>query len=63
VHRCSLMGMGSFAGKRWSRRALLMETGSEASGGEGNLPVFGGATNGLALQIFWGEVLPRKSVL
>ena len=50
--RRPLGGMGCFCGKKWCRRALLMETGSEASGREGNLQIFRGATNCLAVQMF-----------
>jgi len=45
----------------WSRRALLIATGFEASGREGTLRVFLGATSCLAFQILFGEVLARKS--
>jgi len=40
---------------------MLMETGSETPGRDGNLRVFLGATNCSAGQIFKGNVLARKS--
>jgi len=39
---------------------LLIATGSEASGREGNLGVFLGATSCLAVQMLLGEVFARK---
>ena len=38
--RCPLLGMGSLGGKKWFKSALLIATGSEASGREGNLGSF-----------------------
>ena len=49
--RCPLGGTGSFSGKKWSRRALLIDTGSEAPRREGNLGVFLGATYCLAVHM------------
>jgi len=40
---------------------LFIETGSEAPGREGNLGVFLGATNCLAVLMLFGEILARKS--
>jgi len=57
--RHPLEGRGSFDGKKGARRALLMVTGSEAPGREGN--VFLLAMNCLAVQMFWVLVLARKS--
>jgi len=59
--RRTLLGRGSLGGKRWSRRALLIATGPEASGSEGNLGVFLRATSCLAVQMLSGEVFARKS--
>ena len=58
--RRPLLGRGSLWGKKWSRRALVIATGFEASGREGNLGVFLGATRGLAVQMLFGEVFARK---
>ena len=59
--RPPLGGRGSFGGKKWSKRALLLDTRSVAPGKEGNLGVFLGATHRLAVHILWGVVLVRKS--
>jgi len=59
--RRPLPGRGSLGGKKLFRSALLIATGSEASGREGNLGVFLGATNCLAVQMLFGEVFGRKS--
>jgi len=59
--RRPLLGKGSLEGKKWSRSALLTATGFEASGMEGNLGVFLGATSCLAGQMLFGEVFARKS--
>jgi len=59
--RQPLPGRGSFGGKKWSRSALLIATGFEASAREGNLGVFLGATSCLAVQMLCGEVFARKS--
>jgi len=59
--RRPLPGRGSSGGKKWSRSALLIATGFEASGREGNLGVFLGATSCLAVQMWFGEVFARKS--
>jgi len=56
-----LLGRGSLGGKKWSRSALLIATGSEASGREGNLGVFLGATSCFAVHMLSGEVLAMKS--
>jgi len=60
--RQPLLGRGSLWGKKWSRSALLIATGSEASVKEGNLGVFLGATSCLAVHMFSGELFARKSV-
>jgi len=54
-------GWRLFGGKKWSRRALLMETGSVVPGREGNLGVFLGATDCSAVLMFWRDVLARES--
>jgi len=59
--RRPLLGRGSLGGKKWPRTASLMATGSEASGMEGNLGVFLGATSCLAVHMLFGEVFARKS--
>jgi len=59
--RRPLPGRGSLGGKKWSKSALLIATGSVASGRVGNLGVFLGATNCLAVQMLFGEALARKS--
>jgi len=59
--RHPLLRRGFLGGKKWFRSALLIATGSEASGREGNLGVFLGATNCLAVQILSREVFARKS--
>jgi len=59
--RRPLLGRGSLGGKKWSRSASLIASGFEASGREGNLGVFLGATNCLAVHILFGEVFARKS--
>ena len=59
--RRPLSGRGSLGGKKWSSSALLIATGSEASGREGNLGVFLGVTSCLAVQMLSGEVFARKS--
>ena len=38
--RHPLLGRGAFGGKKWFRSALLIETGSSASGREGNQGFF-----------------------
>jgi len=58
--RRPLPGRGSLGRKKWSRSALLIATGFEASVREGNLGVFLGATNCLAVQMLFGEVFARK---
>jgi len=60
LFRRPLLGRGSLGGKKWSRSALLIATGFEASGREGNLGVFFRATSCLAVQMLFREVLPRK---
>lgn len=45
-------GRGAFGRKQCSRRALSMETGSEADAREGNLEFFRGATPCFAVQMF-----------
>jgi len=59
--RRPLLGTGSLGGKKWSSSALIFATGPEASGREGNLGVFLGATSCLALQMLFGEVFARKT--
>jgi len=61
--RRSRPGRGSLGGKKWSSSALLIVTGSEAPGRDGNLGVtlFLGATSSLAVQTLFGQVLARKS--
>jgi len=59
--RRPLLGSGSLGGKKWSSSALLIATGPEASGSEGNLGVFLSATNCLAVQMLFGEAFARKS--
>jgi len=50
-----------WGGKKWYRSVLLIATGFKASGYEGNLRVFLGATSYLAVQKLFGEVFARKS--
>jgi len=59
--RRPLPGMGSLGGKNWSSNYSLIATGFEASGREGNLWVFLGATSCLAVQMLFGEVFARNS--
>jgi len=59
--RRPLLGRGSLGWKKWFRSALLIVTGFEASGREGNLEVFLGATSCLAVQMLFGQVFARKS--
>jgi len=59
--RRPLLGRGFLGGKKWSSSALLIATGPEASGREGNLGVFLGATSCLAVQMLFGEAFARKS--
>jgi len=59
--RRPLLGRGSLGGKKWSSSALLIATGPEGLGREGNLRVFLGATSCLAVQMLFGEVFARKS--
>ena len=61
--RQPLVGRGYLGGKKWSSNALLIATGPEASGREGNLVVFLGGTSCLAVQMLFGEVFARKSAL
>jgi len=56
-----LLGRGSWGGKKRSSSPLLIVTGSQAPGREGNLGVFLWATSCLAVQMLFGEVLVRKS--
>jgi len=56
-----LHGSASLGGKKWSSSALLMETGSEALGREGNLGVCLEATSCFAVHMLFGEVLARNS--
>ena len=50
-----------FAGKKWSRRALLISTGELASGRSGKRETLQGVTNFFVVQILCGVVLARKS--
>ena len=59
--RRPLLGRGSLGGKKWSSSALLIATGPEALGREGNLGVFLGATRCFAVQMLFGEAFARKS--
>jgi len=59
--RGTLEGKGSLGRKMWSRRALSIPTGLEALGSEENLGVLLEAIHRLAVQIFWHDVLARKS--
>ena len=59
--RWPLLGRGSLEEKKWSSTALLIATCPEASGREGNLGVYHGATSCLAVQMLFGEALARKS--
>jgi len=59
--RRALLGRGLLGGKKWSSSALLIATGQEASGKEGNLGVFLRGTNCLAVQMLFGEAFVRKS--
>jgi len=61
IVRRPLPGRGSLGGKKWIKRALLIATGSAASGREGNMGVFLGATSCLAVQMLFGEAFARKS--
>lgn len=56
-----MLGRGFLGGKKWSSSPLWIVTGSEASGGEGNLEVFIEATSSLAVQYLFGEALVRMS--
>ena len=59
--RRPLLGRGYLGGKKWSSSALLIATGPEAWGREGNLGVFLRATSCLAVHMLSGEVFARKS--
>jgi len=59
--RRPLLGRGLLGGKKWSSRALLIATGPEASGREGNLGVFLWATSCLAIQMLFGEDFARNT--
>ena len=59
--RRPLPGRGSLGGKKGLKSALLIATGSAASGREGNLGVFLRATSCLAVQTLFGDVFARKS--
>jgi len=59
--RRPLLGRGSLGGRKWSRSALLIAIGLEASGREGNLVVFLAANSSLAVHMLSGEVFARKS--
>jgi len=61
IFRRPLLDMGSLGGKKWSRRALLIATRPEASGREGDVGVFLGATSCFAVQMLFGEVFARKA--
>ena len=56
------LGVGwGLGGKKCWRRASFMAVGVSAPGRVGNRGVFRGATYCLAVQMFWGVVLARKS--
>ena len=59
--RRPLPGRGFLGGKRWSSSAWLFVTWSGASGREGNLGAFLGATSCLAVQMLFGDVFVRKA--
>jgi len=59
--RRPLWGRWSLGGKKCSTSAVLIATGLEASGREGNLGVSLGATSCLAVHMLFGEVFARKS--
>jgi len=59
--RRPLLGRGFLGGKKWSSSALLIATGPEASGREGNVGVFLRATNCLAVQMLFGEAFVKRS--
>ena len=59
--RRPVAGRGSLGGKKWFRSVLLIATRSVASGREGNLGVFLGASNCLAVHMLFGETFARKS--
>jgi len=61
LFRPPLFGRGSLGGKKWSRSALLIANGSKASGREGKLGVFLGATSCLAVHMLFGEAFARKA--
>jgi len=61
LFRRPVLGRGSLGGKKWSRSALLIATGLEAWGREGNLGVFPAATSCLAVHMLSEEVFARKS--
>jgi len=63
LDRRALGGRWFFSGKKWSRRALLIDTWSVGPGREGNQGVFLGATNCLAAHMLWGVALARRSAL
>ena len=56
-----LGGGCGLGGKKCWRRASFMVVGVSAPGSVGNRGVFQGATYCLAVQMFWGVVLARKS--
>ena len=59
--RRPLLGMLPLGGNKWSSSAWLIMIGAEAPGREGNLGVFLGTSNWLAVQMLFGEILARKS--
>jgi len=59
--RRPLLRRGLLWGKKWFSSPLLIATGPEASGREGNLVVFLGAISCSAAQMFFGEVFAIKS--
>jgi len=56
-----LLGKGSLEGEEIIQKCVVDRDGFEASGWEGNLGVFLGATSLLAVQMLFGEVFARKS--
>jgi len=61
LFRRPLLGRGFLEGKKCFRSVLFTATGFKASGREGTLGVFLGATRCLAVQILFGGVVARKS--
>ena len=60
--RRPLGGSSGFAGKKWSRMALLISAGESAAGRSGERGTLRGVTNFFAVQMLWGVVFARNSV-